>query len=331
VPTVTITGGSGYIGSALSERLAKQFEVRILDTKRARQGNAEFVPCDVRNCDEVERAISDTDLVIHAAIIQIPQINENKKLGYEVNILGTHNVCEAVQRSERCKGLILVSSWHTMGEREIVGLVDEKFGLRPDMVEERARAYALSKMGQEAIVRLYDESANADRVYGLIRIGTTLGENMPAMTAANIFINKALKGEALTPYEHSMHRPMLYVDIVDVCRAFKSYANGIISKRISQTGNSLDHIANVYYPEPITIYELAENIRESVRKCSGGNIDPKITVMKTNEPEMFTCQSKQMMKFNLHRSKALLGLDRLTDPRDTIARIIRGRMTQRPI
>lgn len=322
--TIGITGGSGYVGSALREALAEQFETRSLDVREANTTEG-FVQCDIRNYDEVERAISRTDLVIHAAIIQIPQINENKRLGYEVNILGTHNVCEAVQNSEQCKGLILVSSWHTMGERGITGVVDERFGLRPDMVEERARAYALSKMGQEAIVRMHDEISE-DKVYGLVRIGTALGENMPANTAANLFIKKALSGDALTPYEHSMFRPMLYVDIFDVCRAFKSYAGKIVEKKIKQTRNSLDHIANVFYPKPITIYELAEIVRDSVNKCSAGRIRPGITVLKEKEPILFSPQSKEMMSFNLARSRDLLGLDKLTDPRDTLDRIIRGRI-----
>lgn len=325
MPTITITGGCGYIGSALREALSEEFEVRILDSRRGEHGNAQFIQCDIRNYDEVEKAISDTDLVIHAAIVQIPQINENRRLGYEVNIMGTHNVCEAVQKNQHCKGLVLVSSWHTMGERGITGLVDEKFGLRPDMVEERARVYALSKMGQEAIVRLHDESST-DKIYGLIRIGTALGENMPPMTAANIFINNALKDQALTPYEHSMFRPMLYVDIADVCRAFKSYVNRIIENRVSQTRNSLDHIANVYYPEPITIYELAEIIGETAKNCTNGKIDPKIRVVKANAPILYTSKSKEIMKFDLGKSKELLGLDSLTNPRDTIERIIRGRV-----
>jgi len=326
---VAITGGSGYIGSALGEALIGQFDVRILDTKISRLREAEFVQCDIRNYAEVEKGVSDVDLVIHAAIVQIPQINENKRLGYEVNILGTHNVCEAVQNSQRCKGLLLVSTWHTMGEIGITGVVDERFGLRPDMVEERARAYSLSKMGQEAIVRLHDESSR-EKIYGVVRIGTTLGEGMPEKTAANIFINKAIKGEALTPYEHSMYRPMLYVDVGDVCRAFKSYASKILEKKIVPAGNSLEHIANVYHPDAITILELAQFVRQAVENCSDGKIVPTINVVRTGEPMLFTSGSKKLIKIDINKSKELLEMGTLTDPRETIARIVRNRMTAKP-
>jgi len=312
----------------LSETFVDQLDVRILDTREKKLDKVDFLPCDIRDHDQVDRALSDVDIVVHAAIIQIPQINENKRLGYEVNILGTQNICDGVRKSPRCKGLILVSSWHTIGERGITGLIDESFGLRPDMVEERARAYALSKMGQEAIVRLHDENSK-DKIYGVIRIGTALGENMPTMTAANLFINKALKGEPLTPYEHSMFRPMLYIDIRDVCRAFKAYVDKILENRVTQAGNSLDHIANVYYPEPMTILELAEIVKESVEDCSNGKIRPKISAVKTGEPVLFTPQSKDMIKVNLGKSKEFLGLETFTNPRETIKRIVHSRLANR--
>jgi len=324
---IAITGGSGYVGTALCKILQHQFEVQILDRRRVKAAEKNFVQCDIRDSSEVENGISESDLVIHAAIIQIPEINNNKKLGYDVNILGTHNVCEAVQKSRRCKGLILVSSWHTMGERGIAGTVDEKFGLRPDMVEERARVYALSKMGQEAIVRLHDESSE-DKVFGLIRIGTALGENMPPMTAANLFINAALKGEAMTPYEHSMYRPMLFADILDVSRAFKAFASKILEDKIKSTRNSLEHIANVYYPEPITILDLAELVKASVAKCSKGRITPEVKIVRTGQKSPFSAQDKERMKVDVSKAKQLLGLERMTHPANVIERIVEKRMLE---
>ena len=97
-------------------------------------------------------------------------------------------------------------SWHTMGERKLRGIVDEEFGFRPDKVEDRARLYALSKIGQETIVRFYDEMSA--KTYSIIRMGTVLGADMPKKTAANIFIENGLVGKPLTPYRHSLYRPV---------------------------------------------------------------------------------------------------------------------------
>jgi len=71
--------------------------------------------------------------------MQILRINKEKRLGYEVNVIGTQNVCKAVDECKSVKGLILTGTWHTIGEREINGIVDESFGYRPDKVEDRAR------------------------------------------------------------------------------------------------------------------------------------------------------------------------------------------------
>lgn len=59
----------------------------------------------------------------------------------------------------------------------------------------------------------------SDKIYGIIRMGTVLGVGMPERPATNIFITRGLRGEPITPYKHSMYRPMLYVDIEDVCKA----------------------------------------------------------------------------------------------------------------
>jgi len=58
----------------------------------------------------------------------------------------THNICRAVAEEPNIKGMILAGSWHTIGERELSGIIDEEFGFRPDKVEDRTRLYALSKI-----------------------------------------------------------------------------------------------------------------------------------------------------------------------------------------
>jgi len=324
---IAITGGSGFIGAALADSFSDSFQVRILDTRETRSigAHVEYVQCDVRNSEEIERALMGVDLVIHTAIVQIPHIDQDRRLGYEVNVIGTQNVCEAIRESPSAKGLILTGSWHTIGETDIRGLVDERFGLRPDKVEERARMYALTKMAQEAIVRVYDEESQ-DKVYGIVRIGTALGENMPEKTAANIFIDKALRGEALTPYDHSMHRPMLYVDVQDVCRAFRSYAQKILNNQVQTSGNSLGHVVNVYYPEPTTILELAEIVKQSVMKCTNGRMKPEFRIVKTGQPSLFTPQDKQQIRVDITKAKEFLGLERLASPSESIDRIVSSRV-----
>ena len=324
-PKIAIVGGAGFVGTSLARHFTEKFQVKILDVNPPGdlKGLVTYVPCDIRNYHEIANALDDADLVIHTAIVQIPSINKNKSLGYEVNVIGTQNVCKAVNENPNVEGMILAGSWHTVGERELKGIIDEEFGFRPDKVEDRARLYALSKIAQESIVRFYDEMS--DKIYGIIRMGTVLGEGMPEKTAANIFIERGLKGESITPYKHSMHRPMLYVNIGDICRAFEAYAKKILDNEIEKSGNSLAHIVNVYYPEPITILELAEIVRESILECTGGKVRPKIEIVDNGIPPIFAEEDKNLIRVDLEKAKKFLGLEKLKGPRESIREIVKLR------
>lgn len=324
---IAIVGGSGFIGFSLAKFLSSNFNVKIVDIKKGATlpDNVTFEQCDVKFYSEVERALANVDLVIHTAIIQIPLINENKRLGYDVNFIGTSNICRVVDESSTIKGMILSGTWHTIGEKELGGVINEEFGFRPDKVEERARLYALSKMGQEAIVRFYSEMS--DKTFGIIRMGTVLGEGMPEKTAANIFITKGLKGEPITPYKDSMYRPMLYVDVIDVCRAYEKFAIKILHNKFKKTNNSLSQIANVYYPEPITILELAELVKANIIKYTNGKINPSINVIDQGKPMSFTEADKARLKIDISKAKELLEIETLISPSDSINQLIKNNLS----
>ena len=327
--TIGIIGGAGFIGSSLAKRMANYFDVKIIDVRvpKELQKNACFEQCDVRNYEDVRKAADGLDLVIHMSIIQIPVINEQKKLGYEVNIIGTQNVCKAVEESQRAKGLILSGSWHTIGEKELRGIIDEEFGFRPDKVEDRARLYALAKMAQESIVRFYDEMT--PKVYGIIRMGTVLGEGMPEKTAANIFIENGIAGKPLTPFKNSMYRPMLYVDINDVCKAYEKFAQKILTDHVKKEGNSVAHIFNVYYPEPVTISELSQIAKDVITEESEGKIKPEINIVDTGETSIFSQEDKGLIKVDAAKALKFLEMERLKSPRESIQEIVKKRLNKR--
>jgi UDP-glucose 4-epimerase len=321
---IGIVGGAGFVGASIARHFVENFGVKILDVKKPPKDLekiVDFAHCDVSNYEEVANGLSDVDLIIHTAIVQIPLINEQKRLGYQVNVIGTQNVCKAVDESPKVKGMILAGSWHTVGERELKGTIDEEFGFRPDKVEDRARLYALSKIAQESTVRFYDEMS--DRVFGIIRMGTVLGEGMPEKTAANIFIDRGLKGESITPYKHSMHRPMLYANIGDICRAFEAFATRILGDEMEKKDNSLADIVNVYYPEPITIIELAKIVKESIMEYTVGKVKPNIEIIDNGLPPLFVEDDKNRIKVDVSKAKKLLGLTKLVSPRESIQEIVK--------
>lgn len=326
---IAITGGAGYIGSSLAMHLSGYFDVKLLDVRSPRRRFSDAVSfqfCDIRDYGEVKKALEDVDLVVHTAIVQIPLINEQKRLGYEVNILGTQNVCRVVDESPRVKGLILAGSWHTIGERGLRGVIDEEFGFRPDKVEDRARLYALAKIAQESVVRFYDEMS--EKVFGIIRMGTVLGDGMPEKTAANIFIENGIRGKPIMPFKHSMFRPMLYVDVRDVCKAYENFARKILNGEVIEEGNSLAHIFNVYYPEPITILELAEMVRDVILRYSNGIMKPKIEISDTGQPSHFIEEDKAQIKVDVSKAMNFLGLGKMKSPRESIEEIVKARIAE---
>jgi UDP-glucose 4-epimerase len=318
--------GSGFIGSSLAKWFSNRYRVRVVDrVQRPVEGPVEFAECDIRDFEALKHAAEGAELLLHTAIVQIPQINNEKRLGYEVNVKGTQNVCEIVREMPSIKGMILTGSWHTIGERNIRGVVNERFGFRPDMVEQRARMYALSKIAQESIVRLFG-AESSEKIYGVIRIGTTLGANMPSGTAANIFINQALKGEPLTPYDYSMHRPMLYVHVNDVCRAFESYAQKIFDGKFNKTDETMTEIVNVYYPQPVTILEMAKMVKDTVANVSKGRITPRLKIVRTKQPRVFTSSDKRLMRVDTSKAREFLEIKSFLSPHQAIQEIVKAKL-----
>ena len=324
---ITIVGGSGFLGSKLAKHLSNKFRVKVIDLKPIPddlKGDVDFQKIDIRNCESVQEAIRNAELVIHTAIIGIPRINEEKRLGYEVNVIGAQNVCEAVIKNDAAKGLILTGTWHIFGEWGLNGTISEEFGCRPDKVEERARYYALTKTVQENVVRIYDEAY--EKIFGIVRCGTILGEGMSEKTAANTFISNALEGKPITPYRHSLYRPMLYVDSGDVCKAFEIYAKKILNNEIEDRRKSLAHIVNFAWSKPITILELAEIVRDAVTRCSCGETVPAIEIVDKGLPDIYQGSVNKPVTLSLGRASKLLEIKSLTDPKGSIESLVKSRM-----
>lgn len=159
-----ITGGAGFIGSHIAERLAKDGHfVRILDNfSSGRKENAdvvrktggrrcEIVRDDIRDKKACEKAVSGADYVLHqAALRSVPKSMADPASYNSVNIDGTLNMLQAASR-HRIKRFVLASSSSVYGD---VRDFPEKEDFLPALIS----PYALSKLSGEYYCKIFAES-----------------------------------------------------------------------------------------------------------------------------------------------------------------------------
>jgi dTDP-L-rhamnose 4-epimerase len=128
---ILVTGGSGFIGSHLVQRLAEQGrDVRILDCldpqihkdgKYEPPRNVKFIKGSVTSVADWTKALDDVDAVYHlAAAVGISQSMHKPAHFLETNAVGTANMYEAVLQNagirKRLKRIIIPSSKTIYGE-----------------------------------------------------------------------------------------------------------------------------------------------------------------------------------------------------------------------
>src|SRR5260221_7746258 len=108
---VLITGGSGYCGWLLRDRLkARGIAVRVFDLADGddRPGDVAFVRGDIRNEAQVREACAGCDVVYHC-VAQVP-LAKDKHLFESVNVQGTGNLLKSALAAGARKVLYVSSS-----------------------------------------------------------------------------------------------------------------------------------------------------------------------------------------------------------------------------
>ncbi|MFQ5970444.1 MAG: NAD-dependent epimerase/dehydratase family protein [Nitrososphaerales archaeon] len=97
-----VTGGAGFIGSNLAEKLSEDHDVTILDDlylgskKNIESTDIEFVKGSVMDAALVNKLCRDCDYIFHnAAMSSSPMFKKEHKLGMEVNLFGFMNMMKA--------------------------------------------------------------------------------------------------------------------------------------------------------------------------------------------------------------------------------------------
>lgn len=194
-----VTGGAGFIGSNLVEKLLeKGYGVRVLDDlSSGKEENIreylcsiDFVKGDVRDKTVVEKAVKRVDYVVHlAALGSVPGSIEDPVTTHDVNVTGTLNVLNAA-RSSNVKRVVFASSSSVYGDAPALPK-------REDMMPAPQSPYAASKIAGEYYCRVFHQVYALETVS--LRYFNIYGkrQNPNSQYAAVVpkFITTLLKGE----------------------------------------------------------------------------------------------------------------------------------------
>lgn len=138
---VLVTGGAGFIGSHLVDRLVSgDCKVRVIDnlstgklaniSQHVGKGAVDFVKGDIRDFELAKKCVIDVDAVVHlAAIISVPFSVKHPEATYETNVAGTLNLLNACAEAKVSK-FVFISSCAVYGEPEYLP-VDELHPTNP--------------------------------------------------------------------------------------------------------------------------------------------------------------------------------------------------------
>jgi UDP-glucose 4-epimerase len=249
---VLVTGGSGFIGSHVVDRLkARGIEVRVFDMVLPTfRTDIEFYHGSLLDLEGIRMSLSGIDAVYHlAAVADVKDVAEDPHYSESINVRGTINVLEAMRRSPKVKRLIYGSTTWVYSET-VERSVDETTALLAPH-----HLYTATKMASEYYCQSYAS------MYGLsttiLRYGIPYGPRARDGAVVPIFVGKALRGEPLTiAGDGSQFRKFVYVEDL-------AEGNVLALKPIAH-----NKVYNLDGVEKVTIKEIAETVKRLI-----GNVE----------------------------------------------------------
>lgn len=305
--TVCITGGAGFIGTALTRRLVEKNHVRVLDLLRRNalgtagldtHPNVELVVGDVRDRELVKRCVADADHVIHmASIAGVDTVLKNPVLTMEVSLEGTMNVLRAAHEAGRSARVIDFSTSEVFGSYAF--RVREADVTSLGAVGEARWTYAVSKLATEHLAHNYFKQHGLPTVS--IRPFNIYGPGQVGEGAIHAFVVRALAGEPITIHnEGDQIRSWCFID--DIVDAIES---------AMEKPEAVGETFNIGNPRStVTIYQLARLV---VRLAKS---DSEITFVPWDFPDV------ELRIPDVKKAERLLGFRAKVDLEDGIARTL---------
>jgi len=283
---ILITGGAGFVGSHLVDRLMLMgHEVIVIDNffTGKKENVAHWIGhphFELIRHDVVEEILVEVDQIYHlASPASPPQYQYNPVKTIKTNTLGTINM---LGLARRVKAKFLVASTSEVyGDPEVHPQNEEYWG-HVNPIGPRA-CYDESKRVSETLTFAYRQQEGIDT--RVIRIFNTFGPRMAATDGRVVsnFILQALRGEGITIYGDGSQT-----------RSFQ-YVHDLVSGLIALMESNYQYPVNIGNPDEYTIKEFAEMIKKEI------NPDAKIIFKDA------VVDDPQKRKPDITRAKQVLG------------------------
>jgi UDP-glucose 4-epimerase len=263
---ILITGGAGFIGSHLAERLVERGNsISVLDNLSTGsfeniaglvdEGRLDFTLGDIQDRKTVEKLVGEADFVVHlAAALGVKLILERPVECIETNVSGTQVVLEAAAR-ERTPVLIASTSEVYGKSNKIPFREDDDVVLGP--TKKSRWSYAASKMLDECLALSYFEEKLLPTI--VVRFFNTVGprQNSRYGMVLPTFIKQALEDAPITIHGDGK-QSRCFCDVRDTVEALMRLMDA----------QPYGEVVNIGSTQEITIEDLAFLVRERVSSRS---------------------------------------------------------------
>jgi UDP-glucose 4-epimerase len=220
---ILITGGAGFIGSHLVERLAVEGdEVHVLDDLS--RGRREWLPAgialhqtDLREPDSVRTTVRkvSADVVVHLAALHfIPEVDGAPELAWQVNVEGTKNLLQSLSESPPTV-VLFASSAAVYADRS--GPITEECPVAP------LDLYGRTKLMGEDLVSRFGTETGAGCL--IARLFNVIGKRETNPHVVPEIVEQLRNGTARLRLGN-LHTTRDYTDVVDVAEALKRLLQG---------------------------------------------------------------------------------------------------------
>jgi UDP-glucose 4-epimerase len=254
---IFVTGGAGFIGSHLVDRLCENNEVVVFDNLSSgklenlkqwlKASSFNFVRGDLLTLGKIQDSLSECETIFHLAANPEVRVGSTApKVHYEQNITATFNLLEAIRQVDDVKTLVFTSSSTVYGDAEEIPTSEDYAPLKPISI------YGASKLASEALITCYANTYGFNAI--IFRLANIIGPRTQHGVIYD-FINKLKKNPKKLEIlgDGTQTKSYLYIeDCINVIFASLVHSGGRVE------------IYNVGSEDQINVKEIADIVCEEM-------------------------------------------------------------------